>query len=246
MTAHILTSPNILKLLAHDMRWQIVRLLVTGDYQVNELVDQLGQPLNLVSYHLRQLRDGELVSARRSEADGRDTYYSVDLNRLRTLYRVAGAALHPLVVSDSQLSGPIAGKVLFVCTHNSARSQMAEGLMRHLSAGQIQVASAGSEPTHIHPDAVRTMQKFGIDIRGQHANSLDDYHEQTFDTVITVCDRAREVCPAFPGGGQQLHWGFTDPAAIDDEKERQQAFMNTALRLQSRIEYWLRGLQAGG
>ena len=118
--------------------------------------------------------------------------------------------------------------------------------MRHLSAGQIQVASAGSEPTHIHPDAVRTMQKFGIDIRGQHANSLDDYHEQTFDTVITVCDRAREVCPAFPGGGQQLHWGFTDPAAIDDEKERQQAFMNTALRLQSRIEYWLRGLQAGG
>ena len=234
--------PPLLKLLAHDLRWQLMKLLTVSDYRVNELVERIDQPLNLVSYHLRQLREAALVTARRSEADGRDTYYSLDLDHLRELYRAAGSAIHPSLLTptieqDTGLS--TASSVLFVCTHNSARSQMAEGLMRHLSGGQIAVMSAGSEPTSVHPDAIRTMDAFGIDIRSQQSKTFDSVRNHHFDTVITVCDRAREVCPTFPGTGQQIHWGFPDPAAIEDESVRHEAFAETAQHLKSRIEHFL-------
>jgi ArsR family transcriptional regulator, arsenate/arsenite/antimonite-responsive transcriptional repressor / arsenate reductase (thioredoxin) len=189
--------PALIQLLSHDLRWQIVKALTQSDYRVSELVDRFEQPLNLVFYHLKKLRDEALVTTRRSEADGRDTYYSLDLDYLQTLYRDAGAALHPSLVSHTSgtLSHLLAAKVLFVCTHNSARSQMAEGLMRHLSQGQIDVISAGSEPTTVHPDAIATMESLGIDIRSQIPKHFEAYLSQPFDYVISVCDRAREVWP---------------------------------------------------
>jgi ArsR family transcriptional regulator, arsenate/arsenite/antimonite-responsive transcriptional repressor / arsenate reductase (thioredoxin) len=241
------TPPALIQLLSHDLRWQIVKSLTQSDYRVNELVDRVEQPLNLVSYHLKKLRDEALVTTRRSEADGRDTYYSLDLDHLQALYQAAGAALHPSLVSDIPSVRPRipAKKILFVCTHNSARSQMAEGLMRHLSDGQIDVISAGSEPTMIHPDAIATMETLGIDIQTQTSKHFDTYLGQPFDYVISVCDRAREVCPIVPTTGQQIHWGFPDPAAIKDAAIRQQAFMSTANRLKSRIEHFLSGLQKG-
>lgn len=241
------TPPALIQLLSHDLRWQIVKSLTQSDYRVNELVDRVEQPLNLVSYHLKKLRDETLVTTRRSEADGRDTYYSLDLDHLQALYREAGAALHPSLVSGnpSTRSRIPARKILFVCTHNSGRSQMAEGLMRHLSRGQIDVISAGSEPTTIHPDAIATMETLGVDIRSQAPKHFDAYLSQPFDYVISVCDRAREVCPIVPTAGQQIHWGFPDPVAIKDAAIRQQAFMATAQRLKSRIEHFLSGLQQG-
>ncbi len=241
------TPPQVIKLLAHDLRWQLVQSLTIGDYRVNELVSLLGQPLNLVSYHLKQLREGQLVTMRRSEADGRDNYYSLDLDHLQRLYRDAGMAIHPAVVGQNEENMPLMPKpkVMFVCTHNSARSQMAEGLMRQLSHGQINVASSGSEPASIHPDAIRTMDLIGIDIRSQYAKSFDDFADETFDTVITVCDRAREICPTFPGEGQELHWGFPDPVIIENYKDRQQAFKDIATRLQSRIKHFLYDLKPG-
>lgn len=239
--------PEILKLLAHDLRWQIVRALAIGDYRVNELVALVEHPLNLVSYHLRQLREGHLVTVRRSEADGRDTYYSLDLDYLGTLYREAGAAIHPAVIGGSEEDAALGArpKVLFVCTHNSARSQMAEGLMRDLSDGQIEVHSAGSAPGGIHPEAIRTMDALGIDIRSQYSKGFDELAGQPFDAVITVCDQAREVCPTFPGDGQHIHWGFPDPAAIQDAAERRQAFSETAQRLSTRIHHFLTELKTG-
>jgi ArsR family transcriptional regulator, arsenate/arsenite/antimonite-responsive transcriptional repressor / arsenate reductase (thioredoxin) len=242
------SPPEILKLLAHDLRWQIVRRLAGGDYRVNELVAHVDQPLNLVSYHLRQLREQQVVQARRSEADGRDTYYSLDLDHLGQLYQSAGAAIHPALVTSGPQSATLAHRpsVLFVCTHNSARSQMAEALMRHLSGGQVQVSSAGSEPSSVHPDAITTMATLGIDIRHQRSQGFADFHDQAFDVIITVCDRAREVCPTFPGDGQHIHWGYPDPAALADPQARRQAFADTARRLQARIAHFLSGLQAGG
>ena len=239
--------PEVIKLLAHDLRWQLLQSLAVGDYRVNELVTMMEQPLNLVSYHLKQLREGQLVTMRRSEADGRDNYYSLDLDHLQHLYRDAGMAIHPALMgeSDEIISLTSKQKVLFVCTHNSARSQMAEGLMRQLGQGQIEVSSAGSEPASIHPDAIRTMNTLGIDIRSQYAKSFDEFANHSFDTVITVCDRAREVCPTFPGEAQELHWGFSDPVVIENDTDRQQAFTDIATRLQSRIKHFLYDLKTG-
>ncbi len=202
--------PEFIKLLANDVRWGLLKALTISDYQVNELVDQLQQPMNLVSYHLKKLRDDALVTTRRSEADGRDVYYSLDLARLRQLYRDAGTTLHPALAADAAGAGlPLARqRVLFLCTHNSARSQMAEGLLRDASQGQLDAFSAGSQPTTVHPAAVRALRQLGIDISGQHTHNLSEYTDQPFDVVITVCDKVREICPTFPGGSRQIHWGF--------------------------------------
>jgi len=234
--------PEFIKLLANDVRWGLLKALTRSDQQVNELVTLLQQPMNLVSYHLKKMRDDALVTTRRSEADGRDVYYSLDLERLRALYLEAGAALHPsigLALPSVDLSRLSPHRVLFVCTHNSARSQMAEGLLRHLGQDKISVSSAGSQPTRIHPDAIHTMDQLGIDIREQQPRPLADFAEHPFDTVITVCDRAREICPTFPGHGTQLHWGFRDPVVIQEEQERRLAFQYIAGRLRTRIEYFL-------
>lgn len=237
--------PRLITALASDVRWGLLKALTTGDRQVNELVAMLGQPMNLVSYHLKKMRGDALVTTRRSEADGRDVYYSLDLDRLREMYIEAGAALHPALGARR---APAAGsrlahqRILFVCTHNSARSQMAEGLLRHLAHGDLDVASAGSHPTTLHPDAIRTMDTFGIDIRGQRSRPLSDFEGRAFDYVITVCDKAREVCPTFPGSGVQIHWGFPDPIVVEDDAARADTFRRTAQQLKTRIEYFLSSL----
>lgn len=234
--------PALIKLLANDLRWSLLKALTTSDFQVNELVAQLQQPINLVSYHLKKLRDDALVTTRRSEADGRDIYYSLDLNRLHQMYSEAGSALHPAIglhLPTLDVSRLKHQRVLFVCTHNSARSQIAEGLLRRLSEGYLDVVSAGSHPTGIHPDAIRTMDSFGIDIRDQQSRSLSDIVGQPFNYVITVCDKAREVCPTFPGSGTLLHWSLPDPVIIQDDTERMEVFQWTARQLKSRLEYFL-------
>jgi ArsR family transcriptional regulator, arsenate/arsenite/antimonite-responsive transcriptional repressor / arsenate reductase (thioredoxin) len=242
LPAQAAQPPEFIKLLANEVRWGVLKSLANGDHQVNELVTLLQQPMNLVSYHLKKMREESLVTTRRSEADGRDIYYTLDLTRLRELFLEAGQALHPamsvtLAPFDPTRLLPL--RILFICTHNSARSQMAEGLLRHLSHGRLHVVSGGSQPTRVHPDAIAVMTQLGIDIRGQEARSITAFIEQPFDYVITVCDRAREICPTFPGGGQQIHWGFPDPVAIVEESARLEAFAQTARRLKSRIEYFL-------
>jgi protein-tyrosine-phosphatase len=241
-----LQVPEFLKLIAHDLRWQLVKALVSSDRQVNELVELLNEKMNLVSYHLKKLRDEELVITRRSEADARDIYYSLDLGRLRTMYFEAGSMLHPAL---NQASSPQTDhhseelhRILFVCSHNAARSQMAEGLLRHYAGAQLAVYSAGSQVTRVHPDAISTMAAMGIDISHHSSKSLQEFQGQSFDYVITVCDNARESCPDFEGQGQKIHWGFPDPLQIQDESERRQAFQDIALRLDTRIKYFLQSL----
>ncbi len=238
-------APGILKLLAHELRWSILVLLGRSDYFGQELVQLLGQPQNLISYHLRKLYEQRLVTERRSTADGRDIYYSLDLTELRTLYFAAGDALHPaLQAPDTELQGTVLHlpvkkvRVLFLCTHNSARSQMAEGILRHLSEGRVEVQSAGSQPLELHPLAVQAMARMGIDISQQRSKHFDEFRGQSFDYIITVCDRVRESCPTFPGDPEQVHWSFIDPAAVErSEQERSRAFEQVALQLMNRTRY---------
>ncbi|HKS27581.1 MAG TPA: arsenate reductase ArsC [Pyrinomonadaceae bacterium] len=116
-------------------------------------------------------------------------------------------------------------RVLILCTGNSARSQMAEGLLRGDGGDRFEVFSAGTEPAGLNPLAVRAMLEIGIDISAQRSKSVDGYAGREFDYVITVCDRAKENCPVFPGRAERIHWSFDDPAAATgDEDERLSVF----------------------
>jgi arsenate reductase len=128
-------------------------------------------------------------------------------------------------------------KVLFLCTHNSARSQMAEGLLRHLAGNHFEVMSAGTEATYVRPLAIRAMDELGMHISGQESKTLDRYLGDTFDYVITVCDDANEACPVFPGAKRRLHWSFEDPAqARGSEEERLRVFQSVRDEIKERIE----------
>jgi arsenate reductase len=127
-------------------------------------------------------------------------------------------------------------RVLFLCTHNSARSQMAEGLLRTMAGDQFEVFSAGTEETRVHPIAIEAMREIGIDISGQRSKTLDMFGGQQFDYVITVCDRANETCPIFPSATERIHWSFDDPsAATGTDEQRLRAFRNVREGIQQRL-----------
>ena len=112
-------------------------------------------------------------------------------------------------------------RILFLCTHNSARSQMAEGLLRHLGGERFEAVSAGTEATHVRPLAIAAMAELGIDVSRQESKTLDRYLGEPFDAVITVCDQAAEACPVFPGARRRLHWSFPDPSKATGTQEEQ-------------------------
>lgn len=111
-------------------------------------------------------------------------------------------------------------RVLILCTGNSARSQMAEGLLRHMGGDHFEVSSAGVSPSSVRPEAIEVMRELGIDISNHRSKSVDEFVEQEFEYVITVCDNANEQCPVFPGTTQRIHWSFEDPAAVNGDQER--------------------------
>ena len=243
------SPPGFLRLAGHPLRWRLLNELVRSDRQVRELKAITGERQSLVSYHLGQLRAGGLVSMRRSSADRRDAYYRIDLARCAELLAATGAALHP----GLRLVPPPAGRVqvrarvLFLCTGNSARSQMAEAFAEHLAADTITAASAGSHPKSLHPNAVRAMREYGIDIAGRQAKHVSTVAGQRFDYVISLCDRVREVCPEFPGHPEMIHWSIADPsrAGVSDA-ETYPAFRAVAADLHARIGYLLRRLDHAG
>ena len=237
------SPPRFLALAGHPLRWRLLSELARSDRRVGELCELSDERQNLVSYHLRRLRDGGLVSARRSLADGRDTYYVLDLARCGELLAGAGGALHPglapaLGARPGGRSDLAPARVLFVCTGNSARSQIAEALAEQLSAGAVRAASAGSHPKPLHPNAVRVMRARGIDLAGRRSKPLTEFTGQRFDYVISLCDRVREVCPEFPGAPQAIHWSVRDPAREPGtDAQTLPAFERTAAELQTRIGF---------
>jgi arsenate reductase len=128
-------------------------------------------------------------------------------------------------------------RVLFLCTHNSARSQMAEGLLRHLAGDRFEIYSAGTEATSVRPEAIAAMAEIGVDISGQESKTLDRYLRESFDYVVTVCDDAREACPVFPGAKTRLHWSLRDPSrATGSDEERLGVFRAVRDEILGRIQ----------
>jgi arsenate reductase len=135
-------------------------------------------------------------------------------------------------------------RVLFLCTHNSARSQMAEAFLRTLADDRFETASAGTEATRVHPLAIQAMREVGIDIAGQMSKSLDPFLDKLWDYVITVCDNANEQCPVFPGRATRIHWSFPDPSqAMGTDPQRLQAFCRVRDQIHARLRQWLKNLE---
>ncbi len=128
-------------------------------------------------------------------------------------------------------------KVLFLCTENSCRSQMAEGILRHLRGNEFEVESAGTRPSVVNPMVIKVMAEIGIDISGHRSKSVDEFQGMNFDFVITTCDAARETCPVFPGKARRLHWSFNDPAKAEgSENEILSAFRKVRVEIMLRIQ----------
>ena len=246
-------APRFLELAAHPVRWRLLLELARSDHRVWELCELVEQPQPLVSYHLGRLQAEGLVERRRSTLDGRESYYVLDLDHCGELLAASGGALHPGLrlstptpTPTGQAAGQPRARVLFLCTGNSARSQIAETLVEQLSGGAVEAASAGSHPKPLHPNTVRVLREHGIDLAGRRTKHLDEFAGRRFDHVISLCDRVREVCPEFPDHPNMIHWSIPDPAregATDEESYP--AFERTADELAGRIPYLLDLIEHG-
>jgi ArsR family transcriptional regulator, arsenate/arsenite/antimonite-responsive transcriptional repressor / arsenate reductase (thioredoxin) len=237
----VLPLPPSLPLVAHPVRWRLLTALAHSDLRVRELVAVTGEPQNLISYHLGLLRKGGLVTARRSNFDGRDSYYHLDIDACGRALSDAGAALHPALRSEpaprepaqaqSRFRRPV--RVLFLCTGNSSRSPMAEALLRKQAGGGVQVFSAGSHPRPLRPRARKALRPYGIELTGHQPCALSDFAGRRLEYVISLCDKVREVLPEFVYRPVLLHWSIPNP---DDEGD-DRAFRWTAAELDTRIRF---------
>ena len=228
---------TFLQLVADPRRWQLLSHLSESDRRVGELVALTGEAQNLVSYHLGELRSAGLVTSRRSSADGRDTYYRLELERYAAEFANAASSLHPSVRLAPAVPPAGAGRhtkkhrVLFLCTGNSARSQIAEAMLAARLGDRVEAVSAGSNPKELHPLAVRVLAERGIDIAGHETTSMERFTRKRFDRVITLCDKVREVCPEFPGEPRHAHWSMPDPSV----EGTYEAFVRTADDIETRV-----------
>lgn len=237
--------PAFVALAGHPVRWGLLSELALSDRHVNELTQLLGQPQALVSYHLARLRDGGLVTSNRSAHDGRASYYRVDLQGCGAALSATGASLHPGLALrpvppavTSRRRRPV--RVLFACTGNGARSQIAEALLQQMAGDRVEVVSGGSHPKPIHPNAIRVLAERGIDIRGRRSKSVDEFAGQSFDVVVTLCDKVREACPELSTRAQAIHWSIADPSrAPGGNRATYPVFSALATELETRIGFLL-------
>jgi protein-tyrosine-phosphatase/DNA-binding transcriptional ArsR family regulator len=215
--------PAFVQLAGNDVRWRLLRELAQSDQRVRELMATTDQPQNLVSYHLGRLRQAGLVTMRRSNADGRDVYYHLDLEKCADFLASTAEALHPALKPQPKKATARKAKVAFLCTGNSARSPMAAALLAHRTQGRVTTTSAGSDPKPLRPFAKRALSEYGIDLAGHRPRHVETITTRRFDLVISLCDRVREVCPEFDHHPRQLHWSIPDPGDGDYETYRELA-----------------------
>jgi ArsR family transcriptional regulator, arsenate/arsenite/antimonite-responsive transcriptional repressor / arsenate reductase (thioredoxin) len=239
--------PHVFGLAADPLRWRLLLELARSDRRVQELCALLERPQPLVSYHLRRLQAERLVERRRSAFDGRESYYVLDLARCGELLAASGGALHPGLnlstrspAAERRAARRPRARVLFLCTGNSARSQIAEVLVGQLAGGAVEAVSAGSHPKPLHANTLRVLRERGIDPSGRRSRHLSEFAGRRFDYVISLCDRVREGCPEFPGQPNLVHWSIPDPAREGgSDEESYPAFERTADELANRIPFLL-------
>lgn len=248
-SANIETPPDFFRMAAEPIRWGLLRALARSDRRVEELSGAVDRPQNLVSYHLARLKEAGLVAARRSSRDGRDVYYRLNVGRCSELLAEAGGLLHPAMLTADARAAPRRGEpgrrnVLFLCTGNSARSQMAEALLTRAGGGTFHAASAGSRPSSVHPQAIATMRERGIDISGQRSKHMSEFDGVRVDVVVTVCDLVREECPQFDGAGDVIHWSVPDPSEVP-AGDAPAAFGRVAEEIEERVRLLVAQLRQG-
>lgn len=229
-------------MLAHELRWQLVRELLKSDLKVGELVDATGEAQNLVSYHLRLLREADLVRERRSSADGRDVYYTLDRDAvtdgLLGALRMINPSFTVSAAGDGQdsLSDDHLASVLFVCTGNSARSQIAEAMLRKRGGRRMRVQSAGMHPAGVHPQVHVVLEARNISDRNLRSKSVAEFAGQAFDYVVSLCDIARTERIEVGGKPHLLHWSIPDPVAGRGAHAIAKAFELVASEIEARVE----------
>lgn len=243
-------KPPILQALGHELRWHLVRQLCSSDLKVGELSAATGEPQNLVSYHLRLLRDAGLVCERRSSADRRDIYYSLD--RRAVTSGLLGALTdinpgerpaEPGVPGNPTASGGQTS-VLFLCTGNSARSQIAEAMLRHLGGRHVLVRSAGTHPVGVHPQVHEVLASRDIGVGNLRSKSITEFAGQEFDHVVTLCDIARSEPIRLTGNPHVVHWSILDPVATPGGRAAvTAAFERVAKEVKVRVEYFYADLR---
>jgi arsenate reductase len=262
---------DTLAVLADPQRLHILDLIINGIHCSSGIVERLGLAPNLVSHHLKVLREAGLVDIERDPADRRWIYYVPDIQQLTEIQFLLTHFLHPariqgragqcgpsqgaqtytppdyLLVEKEHLLNTKKAKIIFLCTGNSARSQMAEAFMKKHGGDLFEAHSAGIEPKGINPYTTRVMDEIGIDISGQQSKGVRQYLGQiNFGYVITVCDHAEENCPTvFLTQGKHLHWSFEDPAAFEGtEEETLVKFRQIRDQIEARIKDFLEEYRA--
>lgn len=236
-TSDRLPVPLLMRMAAHPLRWALMTELATSDLRVRELVAAVGEPQNLVSYHLGLLRSAGLVTSRRSSFDGRDSYYHLELAHCATAFGDAAAMLHPALAPGEPAAAP-PHSVLFLCTGNGARSPMAEALLRRRHGKRVKVASAGSHPKPaLHPNTVKVLrEEYGVDLGSRQPQALEAV-TGPFEYVITLCDKIREI-PRDHGSAITMHWSLPDPSAAGaTDAASYPEFQRVARELDARIRY---------
>lgn len=230
---------DVLKLLAHEHRWKILEQLAKSDRTVNELVESLHKPANLVSYHLGKLRRAGVVRERRSQADARGVYYNLEMQCLHDLLVGVGDALHPAICGPKKITHPATkapmAQVLFVCTGKSNCSEMAAALCSTLSHGLIEAECACLERGAPDPVALEVIEKLRPHAYRQPARQLSDVRGERFDYVVSVCDIARDYGADFPSA-ELIHWSLPEPDRLE-RNEARRAFHEMARDLSSRVRY---------
>ena len=236
------SPPSVLSMVADPRRWRLLAELASTDRRVGELCELTGDPQNLVSYHLRCLRDAGLVTARRSSFDGRDAYYRVELDRCRRALCEAGAALDPalqLARAHSPSSSEPARRHRYclrvpVTAHDPKWPKRSSNTRRQ---AYFESAARGGLPKPVHPNAVLVLARRGIDISNRSSKHFSRVARLRFDHVITLCDKVREVCPEFPGHPSTAHWSIPDPSIGNGDQDTLPAFEAVAVDLDERIRH---------
>ncbi len=261
---------ELLKTLADPHRLEVLNLIIEGTHTSRALAAATGLPTNLLSHHLKALREAGLVQASRDPHDQRWQYFVPNITRLTEVQFLLSHFLHPARIQPRRGGTGPGGqpaayapprhiqlekefrmtsnktKVIFLCTGNSARSQMAEALLRQHAGDDFEVYSAGTEPKGMNPYTVQVMQELGVDMSAHHSKSVREFlGHMNFGYVITVCDDAEENCPAvFLSQGQHLHWSFEDPAkATGSEEDIRAKFREIRGQIDGRIRAWLGELE---